>query len=56
MAQTIGFIGSGAIASALAQAKDFIAKAVRKFPVGDFPEDLPPVLLAISRKHGRLPK
>ncbi len=37
------------------QAKDFIAKAVRKFPVGGFPEYLPPVLLAISVKHGRLP-
>ncbi len=38
-----------------AQAKELVAKAVRKFPVGGFPEYLPPVLIAISVKHGRLP-
>ncbi len=37
------------------QAKELVAKAVRKFPVGGFPEYLPPVLIAISVKHGRLP-
>jgi 8-hydroxy-5-deazaflavin:NADPH oxidoreductase len=37
------------------QAKDLVAKAVRNFPVGGFPEYLPPVLIAISVKHGRLP-
>lgn len=38
-----------------AQAKDLVARAVRKFPVGGFPEYLPPVLIAISVKAGRLP-
>lgn len=38
-----------------AQAKELVAKAVRKFPVGGFPEYLPPVLMAISVKRGRLP-
>ena len=32
------------------QAKDLVAKAVRKFPVGGFPEDLPPVWTAIAAK------
>ncbi len=32
------------------QAKDLVAKAVRKFPVGGFPEDLPPVWAAIAAK------
>jgi 8-hydroxy-5-deazaflavin:NADPH oxidoreductase len=32
------------------QAKELVAKAVRKFPVGGFPEDLPPVWIAIAAK------
>jgi 8-hydroxy-5-deazaflavin:NADPH oxidoreductase len=35
------------------QAKDLVAKAIRTFPVGGFPEDLPPVLTAFSAKLGK---
>ncbi len=33
-----------------AQAKELVAKAVRKFPVGGYPEDLPPVWTSIAAK------
>jgi hypothetical protein len=39
----------------ISQAKDLVAKAIRKFPVGGFPEDLPEVWTAIAAKS-RKPK
>jgi 8-hydroxy-5-deazaflavin:NADPH oxidoreductase len=36
-----------------AQARNLVAKAVRTFPVGGFPEKLPPVLAAISAQLGK---
>ncbi|MFL6449936.1 MAG: NADPH-dependent F420 reductase [Bryobacteraceae bacterium] len=35
----------------LSQAKDLVAKAVRQFPVGGFPKDLPAVWIAIQSKR-----
>src|SRR5437762_10587452 len=43
----------GCIPVSTIQAKDLIAKAIRTFPVGGFPEKLPPVLAAISAQLGK---
>jgi 8-hydroxy-5-deazaflavin:NADPH oxidoreductase len=39
----------------ISHAQELIAKAVRKSPIGEFPEDLPPVWTAIAAKR-RYPK